>query len=150
MTARRVYLVRHAKAEPHADGDDADRRLTAEGRTRFQRLLGALGERLTVRKVITSPFVRARQTADLLAGATGASIAEDERLASGASEGREVLALALAAPADTALVGHNPEIAEAVARVVGKDLEVKPGTVVALDVDGKDARLVWLEAPEKG
>jgi phosphohistidine phosphatase len=150
MTARRVYLIRHAKAEPHGEGDDADRRLTTEGRRRFNLLLGALGGRLSVRKAITSPFVRAHQTAELLAGATGASIAEDERLAAGASDGREVLALALAAPAGTALVGHNPEIAAAVAQVAGKDLEVKPGSVAALDVDGADVRLAWLEAPEKG
>ncbi len=147
----RVYLVRHAKAEPGgASIDDAARRLTVEGRRRFNLLLGGLGARLSVRRIVTSPFVRARQTAELLASATGASIAEDERLASGASEGTELLAMVREAAADTALVGHNPEIAEAVAKVAGKDLEVKPGAVAALDVEGKDVRLAWLEAPEKG
>jgi phosphohistidine phosphatase len=150
MAPHRVYLVRHAKAEAGASGDDAARRLTVEGRTRFNRLLGALGGRLAVRRIVTSPFVRARQTAELLASATGAAIAEDERLASGACEGPELLALVREAAADTALVGHNPEVAEAVAKVAGKELEVKPGSVAALDVEGKQVRLAWLERPDGG
>ncbi len=149
MAAHRVFLVRHAKAEPPSR-DDADRRLTAEGRARFHRLLAALGGRLEVRRIVTSPLVRARQTAELLSAATGAPVEEDERLASGASEGTDLLGMVRAAAAGTALVGHNPEIAEAVARVAGKDLEVKPGAVAALDVEGKDVRLAWLEGPEKG
>jgi phosphohistidine phosphatase len=151
MSAHRVYLVRHAKAEPGGPSmQDAARRLTVEGRRRFNLLLGALGGRLSARRIVSSPLVRARQTAELLASATGATIAEDERLASGVSGGPELLALVREAAADTALVGHNPEIAEAVARVAGKDLEVKPGAVAALDVEGKDVRLAWLQAPEPG
>jgi phosphohistidine phosphatase len=149
VTAHRVYLVRHAKAEPHA-GDDRSRRLTAEGRARFVRHLDALGARLRVSRVVTSPFVRARQTAELLARATGAPLEEDDRLAAGASTGKELLALVFEAPAGAALVGHNPEIAEALARLTGDDTEVKPGAVAELEVDGKHVRLAWLEGPEKG
>lgn len=149
MPAHRVYLVRHARAEAQ-NKDDASRRLTVDGRLAFNRLLGALGGRLELRRIVTSPFVRARQTAQLLSGATGAAVEEDPRLASGASDGRELVAMARAAAPGTALVGHNPEIAEAVARAAGKDVEVKPGSVAALDVDGKDVRLAWLEGPEKG
>jgi phosphohistidine phosphatase len=148
MPSHHVYLVRHAKAEPHA-GDDASRRLTPEGRERFVRLLAALGPRLKVSRVVTSPFVRARQTAQLLAGTTGAPLEEDPQLAAGACDGDELLALARAAPPGTALVGHNPEFAEAVARAAGKDVEVKPGAVAELEVDGRRVRLAWLEAPPK-
>jgi len=31
----------------------------------------------------------------------------------------------------------------------GKDLEVKPGALTALEVDGQDVRLAWLASPEK-
>jgi phosphohistidine phosphatase len=146
MPAHRVYLVRHAKAEPHAD-DDASRRLTPEGRERFVRLVRALAPRLTVSRVLTSPLVRARQTAELLARAAGAPLEEDPRLASGESDGRELLALARGLPHGTALVGHNPEIAEALARVAGRDLEVKPGAVAAVELSDRGARLEWLELP---
>lgn len=148
MPTHRVYLVRHAKAEPHS-GDDAARRLTSEGRARFARLVGALGPRLKIARVVTSPFVRARETAELLAHATGTPVDEDPRLASGASESDELLALVREAAPGTAFVGHNPEIAKAVARTAGRDLEVKPGAVVELSVDGRTVRLAWIENPSK-
>jgi phosphohistidine phosphatase len=146
VTAKRIYLVRHAKAEPKAD-DDAARRLTPEGRDRFEAHVAGLGKRLHVRRIVTSPFARARQTADLLAAATGAEVEEEAALASGASTGREVLKLAREAKEGTALVGHNPEIAEAIALACGRDREVKPGAVAELSVDGREVTLAWLELP---
>lgn len=144
----RVYLVRHAKAEPQGPGRDDERRLTREGRTRFTTLVGALGDRLRVARVLTSPLVRARQTAEILASATGAALAEEPRLASGSSGARELLAMLRQAPPGTALVGHNPEIAEALAHVADPELEVKPGAVAAIDVDGDELSLAWFEAPK--
>jgi phosphohistidine phosphatase len=148
VPAHRVYLVRHAKAEPLVTGD-ASRRLTPEGRERFVRLVKALAPRLTVSRVLTSPLVRARQTAEVLARATGAPLEEEQRLASGESDGRELLALARSSPHGTALVGHNPELAEALALVAGEELEVKPGAVAAIELGGRGARLEWLELPPK-
>lgn len=143
----RVYLVRHAKAEGSAPGGDAARRLTPEGRERFLAHARGLGPRLAVTRIVTSPFVRARETAALLAQVTGAPVEEDGALASGASSGREVLALARAAPAGTAFVGHNPELAEAIALAAGREREVAPGAVAELAVEGGEARLAWLEPP---
>ncbi len=149
MPSHRVYLVRHAKAEPHGSGDDDDRRLTPEGRERFTRLLRALKERLGVVRVLTSPLVRARETAEILAGATGAPLEAEPRLASGRSSARELVAMVRHAAPGTALVGHNPEFAEALAHLAEGDLELKPGAVAALDVDGKDVSVAWVEAPVK-
>jgi phosphohistidine phosphatase len=146
MTEHRVYLVRHAKAEP-SQGDDAARRLTAEGRARFAQHVRALADRLEIARVLTSPYRRARETAALLARATGAPVALEPRLASGESGARELLELAREVGAGVALVGHNPEIAEALARLAGKDLEVEPGAVAALEVTGEKLTLAWLEGP---
>jgi phosphohistidine phosphatase len=145
--AGRVYLVRHADAEPRTTTDEA-RRLTPAGRARFEAHARALSPSLALVAIRTSPFVRAAETAALLAAATGASSAEDPALASGASSGGDLLALAGRAPAGTALVGHNPELAQAVALAAGRDLPVPPGTVVALDVsaDGTVA-LAWIRPP---
>jgi phosphohistidine phosphatase len=44
-------------------------------------------------------------------------------------------------------VGHNPEIAEAVALAAGRGLEVRPGTVAAVDLGPASSALAWLEAP---
>lgn len=47
----------------------------------------------------------------------------------------------------SALVGHHPELAEAVALAAGKQLEVPPGSVAAIDEDGGALRLAWPRSP---
>ena len=140
-----VYLVRHAEAE--AGGRDADRRLTSSGKAAFSGLLKALGPELAPIRILSSPFRRARETASILALATGAPAEPSDDLASGHAGGRELLELARQAGAGTALVGHNPEVAEAVAIAAGKALPVPPGTVAALDLSGPAPRLLWLRSP---
>lgn len=141
---KRFYLVRHAKAEGSAPGGDEARRLTDKGRQHFEALLDRLDGRLEVTRILTSPFARARETAALLAEATGAPVEVEPRLASGASHGRELLALGVAAGRGVALVGHNPELAEAIGLAGGEGAEVPPGTVAALGLDG---RLDWVKVP---
>jgi len=140
-----VFLVRHAEASDGAP--DTDRRLTAGGRAAFSALLKALGPRLSVTRIRSSPFRRARETADLLAHATGAEPEPEDELASGHGTGRELLELARHAGPGTALVGHNPEVAEALAIAAGKQVPVPPGTVAALDLSGPAPRLLWSRSP---
>ena len=142
------YLVRHGKAEKDAPGGDAARRLTADGRSGFEALARALAPRLRLRRVLTSPFARARETAEVLAALTGASLEEEEALASGRSTGRQILALLRERGAGTAAVGHNPEVADAVALAAGRDVKVRPGTIA--QIGERDGELGWIEAPEKG
>ncbi len=146
MSAFRFYLVRHAKAEPQR-GEDAARRLTAEGRARFAAHARAIASDVGVSRIVTSPFARARETAELLATATGAPVEEEAVLASGASSGRDLLRLGRRLGPGVALVGHNPELAEAVALAAGRDLTVEAGAVAALDADEFGFRLAWLRAP---
>lgn len=141
---RRFYLVRHAKAEASAVGGDAARRLTDKGRRHFAALVAGLADEVEISRILTSPFTRARETAALLAEATGAPVEVEPKLASGASDGREILALGAAAGKGVALVGHNPEMAQAIALAGGKGAEVPPGTVAAVRLDG---RLDWQKAP---
>jgi len=145
-----IYLVRHAKAEERAAaGGDAERRLTPDGGDRFRALAAGLSGRMAVARIVTSPFRRARETAEILAAATGATVEEEAALASGATPAPELLALAREAGPGTALVGHNPELGEAIGIAGGAALEVKPGSVAAIEVTGTRARLLWLEAPAK-
>lgn len=145
MKLHRVYLVRHAKAEP--GGVDASRRLTPEGRSAFVAFLEGHPEGLALSRIVTSPYARARETAALLAAFTGAPVEEDDALASGTSSGRDLIARAGRAPAGTALVGHNPELAEAAALAAGREVAVKPGAVVALDVEDGEVSLAWVRSP---
>jgi phosphohistidine phosphatase len=143
----RVYLVRHAKAEKEAPGGDAARALTAAGRHKFAALLQSLGDRLALSRVVTSPYKRARETAELLAHRARVPLEEDEALGSGRATGAEVLALARKAGPGAALVGHNPEMAEAMG-LAGLKGHVPPGSIAAIVLDDRGgARVAWLEAP---
>ncbi len=144
----RVYLVRHGRAERDAPGGDAARRLTPEGRARFFALAGAIATKLDLSRIVASPFARARQTAEILAAATGAPIAENPDLAPGRSTGADILAWARSEGAGVALVGHNPEMAEAVALAAGRSGKLPPGAVAAVDLGDRGPALAWIEAPD--
>lgn len=143
----RFYLVRHARTEGKHPGGDAARRLTPDGRARFAAHADALRPELRVSSIVTSPLARARETAALLAAATGAPVVADGALASGASSAQDLLALGRRLGEGAALVGHNPEFAEAVALAAGGARELEPGAIAAVDADGSGFRLAWIRAP---
>ena len=77
----RLILVRHAHSDP--GNPDELRPLSARGREEAR----ALGERLAVERpdaVVSSPLLRARETAAAIAKAAGVEVRIDERLAPGA------------------------------------------------------------------
>lgn len=120
-----VYLCRHAKAAPGEP--DAARVLAPEGIEQAR----ALGELLAARDdapvlVLSSPLVRARQTAEAIATATGAPLRTEERLAPGATAAALVAALA-GEPGPVATVGHQPDCSEIAVALTGND----PGFPVA-------------------
>jgi phosphohistidine phosphatase len=144
----RFFLVRHGRAEATNPGGDAARRLLLEGREALTEHFRALEwEELAIERIVTSPFVRARETAELLSAATGAPLEEEEALASGKSSGADLLRLGARLGNCAALVGHNPEMAEAVAAAAGRKVDVPPGSVAAIEADGGGVRLAWLRAP---
>ena len=71
-----IYIVRHCSAEGQSPNAD----LTAEGIMQTGKLVELFKE-LNVDRVITSPFVRARRTAEPIADVKGVYIEEDSRLA---------------------------------------------------------------------
>jgi phosphohistidine phosphatase len=145
--SRVAYLVRHAEAAGGAGGRDSERRLTPNGRAAFARLIGDLGPSLSVKRILSSPFLRARETSELLAAATGAAVEIRDELASGAAEGREILQVLREAGEGAAVVGHNPELAEAVGIAAAGGHAVAPGTVAAVDLSDPRPRLLWIRAP---
>lgn len=129
----RLYLVRHAEAAPGEP--DELRALTPEGR----RVARALGEQLVVDGVepdaiLSSPLLRARETAAELGRATGVSPAADERLGFGATAAG-VLAVAEGLGETVVVVGHQPDCGK-IAAALGDGTEppFPPGGVVVLEV----------------
>jgi phosphohistidine phosphatase len=117
-----LFVVRHAEAAP-GDPDDL-RPLTDAGRATAR----ALGERLAERKptaVISSPLLRARETAEAIARAAGLTAQADGRLAPGATAA-DVRALA----ADgTVIVGHQPDCSEIVLELTGREVNFAPAAM---------------------
>lgn len=129
----RVYLCRHAKAAP-GDPDEA-RELSGKGRRQAEELgarLAALPEPPAT--VLSSPLVRARQTAQAIATATGAPLEIDTRLAPGATilHLREAVA---GRPGPVATVGHQPDCSEIALAATGRDPGFAPGAMAQLDVE---------------
>ncbi len=147
MTTVRFYLVRHGRAEERSPGGDVTRRLAPEGRAAFAAHARALAAELRMTRIVASPFARAVETAALLGEATGAPVDQVAELSPGASNARAILRLGLALGSGVALVGHNPELAEALALAAGKEITVPPGTIAAVDADGGVFRLAWVRAP---
>ena len=121
----RVYLCRHAQAAPGEP--DELRELTPEGVEQARALgiqLAELDE--PPRLVLTSPLVRARQTAEAIARAVRVEAQVEEALAPGATAAGLAEALAgLRGPIAT--VGHQPDCSEIAYDVLGRD----PGFPVA-------------------
>lgn len=130
-----LYLVRHAEAAP-GEPDEA-RPLTPAGRETAR----VLGERLAADgvkpdAVLTSPLLRARETAAVLARAAGLRLRPepDERLAPGATA--EALRAALAGRGErVVVVGHQPDCGRIAAELTGgPEPRFPPAGMVVIDL----------------
>ena len=151
-----LYLLRHAHAgsQENWQGPDSERPLSAKGRRQAELLGAFLAERaFSPDAIVTSPKVRARQTADLVADAIGIAVSVDDRLA-GPLELDEVSDICAKAGGDSVvLVGHDPELSEICGQLLGiASLEMKKGAFarfdVALPLVRGAARLRWLLPPD--
>jgi phosphohistidine phosphatase len=154
-----LYLVRHAIAAAQGPEwpDDALRPLTDRGISRFKKAVAGLAAlNLAVDVVLTSPLVRARQTADLLAHglAKHPPVRVVEALAPGHDPARVMSDLTRGTRARrVALVGHQPDMGELVAFLIGAEraLPVKKGGVSRVDLRSSSGApygtLVWHVTP---
>jgi len=140
-----LYLVRHGVAAERGPKypDDRLRPLTPEGVKKFASSVpGLLELDVEIDFVLTSPLVRARDTASLLAAGLQPqpAIAEVAALAPGGRHQATVDAIKAHAKRyrRLALVGHEPDLGELAARLLGARgiIQFKKGAVCAIDVDG--------------
>ncbi len=155
-----LYLVRHAiAAERGEDWPDDDKRpLTERGVVRFQEAVSGL-EALDVEldEVFTSPLVRAKQTADLLAAGVKSqpSVKILDALSPGHTPSAVLAQLAkVAKRRRIALVGHEPGLGELAAHLIGagRALPFKKGGICRIDVESLTSRragaLAWFVTPK--
>jgi phosphohistidine phosphatase len=138
----RLYLLRHGTASDVAPRD-AERKLTREGEEEAQIAGLALAE-LGVKPscVLSSPLVRARQTAELVAQALKLSgeVELVDELANGTSTPALLKALKSHSSAEEILlVGHMPSLSEHLAALIGaksgRGLPFGKGSVACMELD---------------
>jgi phosphohistidine phosphatase len=142
-----LFVIRHAiAADAELGQDDAARELTPEGIRKFRRVVQGLRELdWTFDRVITSPWARAIQTAELLEPVTdGPTIATDLLCDKPRPELFAMIAEASSPPRKrhgTAVIGHQPWLTELIAWLAfgdphhGERIALKKGGVVWLEGD---------------
>ena len=123
-----IWLLRHGDA---ADGSpDAERPLTGKGE-RQARAAGAALKELgaNVDACLSSPKVRAYDTARLACEALGVEVQLEPKLAGGPIQAEELAA----GLGDVLLVGHDPDFSMAVHALTGAQVRLKKGGIAAID-----------------
>lgn len=124
-----IYLLRHGDAED-GGGDDAARRLTEKGKRQAKaagRALDRLGAGIDA--CLTSPRVRAAETARLACDSLGI-----EPEATGELRGGPFDAQGLAAGrGDVLLVGHEPDFSSEIGRLTGAKVKLRKGGLAIVD-----------------
>jgi 8-oxo-dGTP diphosphatase len=132
-----VYLVRHAKAGSRKawSGDDDQRPLSKRGRTQARAIAKSLaGDRIT--RIVSSPFVRCRETVEPLAHRTSVDVELADALAEGAPLA-ESLRLVEKVAGDTAVLCSHGD-------VLGNLLNHYASIGVALGDDRLEKASVWV------
>jgi phosphohistidine phosphatase len=151
-----IYLLRHAHAGDSAAwrGPDSERPLSPKGRRQAQNLGQFLADRaFAADAIVTSPKLRALQTAQLVADALGVGVSIDDRL--GGALDLDVLAALVDGTGGTSvmLVGHDPDFTDLAMALTGAAyLPMKKGALARIDtalpIQPGTGILRWLLPPE--
>lgn len=151
-----LLLLRHADAgDPGGwSRPDAERPLSPKGHrqaARVARWLTAIGHKPDV--ILSSPKVRAAETAVAVADAFEMRVTDEPRLAD--SLGIRVLEEMLhdaGDPARPMIVGHDPDFSEVATLLSGAPLEMRKGALVRIDIEPPfepgGGTLRWLVPPD--
>ena len=152
-----LHLVRHADAgDPEAwTGPDAARPLSEKGRAQSERLGAFLADHdVRADAVISSPKLRAAQTAEIVARHLGIAVTEDERLAGPFDLGTLDAVLTDAHdPERPILFGHDPDFSDLIDELCGTvNAPMRKGALARIEVDrpfeAGGGTLRWLIPPD--
>jgi phosphohistidine phosphatase len=154
-----LYLIRHGLAAERGENypDDTKRPLTSDGIQKLKKEAKALlALDINFDVIVTSPLVRTRQTADIIAAAfrNPPPIVNMASLAPGGSHNAIIEELAKQQRRHRiALVGHEPGLGEFAGRLIGlrRSLPFKKGAICRIDVTALPptgpGRLRWFLTP---
>jgi phosphohistidine phosphatase len=150
----RLYFLRHGIADwPDWDpARDHERPLTKDGVKKMKeqaRALADLGVKIDA--ILSSPYTRAYQTADIVAGKLGLEVKAEPLLAPGFNSDKLAeIARSFADDQALLLVGHEPNFSMVIAEITGGGrVQMKKGALARVDVNRElQGELVWLLPPK--
>lgn len=152
-----LHLLRHAHAgDPESwSGPDAARPLSEKGREQAARLGRFLADNaFRADAIITSPKLRAAQTAEIVAGHIGLAVTQDERLAGAMDlDALEAVLARAGHPDRPVLVGHDPDFSELLSVLcAAAGVTMRKGAFARIEVDRPlrpgGGTLRWLIPPD--
>ena len=147
--AQQLWFLRHGEAEPHDARPDADRRLTERGEEQSRAAGQALAAlEIVFQLVVTSPRIRALDTARLACLQLGSDFVVDDTLSSEFSVD-DALELAAGEDQRVLFVGHDPDFTQAVRDLTGARVDLKKGGVAGVRMQGKRGELLVLLRPRE-
>ena len=126
-----LWILRHADAEDADGRPDAARPLTEKGIAQSRaagEALAALGVELDA--CLASPRVRARETAALACAPLGVTVHVTQELDGGPFDAER---LAAGFGEQVLLVGHNPDVADALQDLTGARVRMRKGALAAVE-----------------
>jgi phosphohistidine phosphatase len=124
-----IYLLRHGDAE-HETQDDAARQLTAKGKRQSEaagRALAALGAQVDV--CLSSPKVRAEQTAQIACRYLNVAVELADELSGGPFDAPQLTE----GRGNVLLVGHEPDFSNVVAQMTGGNVKLRKGGIASVE-----------------
>jgi len=144
---QRIWIMRHGDAEPHGTKEDALRELTPTGVEEATAAGAALAVLGAPEVVLTSPRVRALQTAQAASGAFGGEPVVVPAL-TGGFRVEDALELFASYPGQSLLiVGHMPDLSLVIGDLTGARVGMRTGGIAELRGDGSMWELVTLLRP---
>lgn len=131
-TGYELYILRHGIAVDRGSAgfsDDSKRPLTPEGKKKMKEIMtGLVNAGLDLDWIVSSPLVRARETAEIVADELGTRVPLDlcDALRPGGSPEDLIAYLAKQASRKRVMVvGHEPDLSELAARLIGAGRHVQ-------------------------
>jgi phosphohistidine phosphatase len=156
----RIHLLRHGTAEDaRPGGADAERKLTQAGREEIRRAAEfALQARFAPSLILSSPYVRAVQTAEIaaaVAGYHGTIVKTDALVPSGSPERAWDEIRGRQDEAEILMAGHEPLLSQLAAYFLGSpglQVNMRKATLVRIDIErlagSPHGILKWMLPPD--
>jgi phosphohistidine phosphatase len=155
-----LLMIRHSYAADLGSvvGGDFERPLTERGHQVFTHMaMWLVGRGVVPDRILYSPLVRARQTAEILAQACGQQLSHENarRWIGSGLPLEDLLAELNSRPSESvAVIGHEPHISSRTsALVAGGKLHFLPATIASVQFDGPiregQGMLDWMLSPKQ-